>query len=245
MMSGTVKIPGLGEVKKGYAVAAGAAVAGIVGVGYYRKRQQAAIPVTTDQTSVDAFGSTTPVGPGGSNGVTNQAGDPVLGPIVQPTTTVTSNSEWLGLAQDTAQQLGIPDATAQAALRKILGGSPVTQTEIEVFHQIVGVINAPPQGYPAIHLTTTAPSGPLPANHGIYDVQVHQISVTTGARELVQRFSDTNASSNQIETALRKTVADSRNGRYRAFYGSHGGQFPAQAKLYVTVVKTAGEAGVA
>lgn len=247
-LDGTVKVPGLGDVKKKYLAGAAVFVAAAFGYGYYRKRQAAAAApvVDTGTGAVDsnAFGDTTPVGPGGSNGVTNQFGDPVAPPIVQQQPGIDTNLDWLTAAQ--AVDLGIPSDSVTAALRNVLGGTPVTQPQADIFHQVVGVIGNPPQGFPPIRLTST-PTTPPPSTggtttHWIYDVQTHQLSKTTGARALVQRFSDAGASANQIETALRATVNDHRNARYLAFYSSHGGEWPAKALIYTTVVKKVGTA---
>lgn len=236
LLQGTVKLPGMGEVPKKYVALGVGAVAVFVGIGYYRKTHAApaAVVGTQDVSSID----TTPVGPGGP---TDQAGNPVLPPIVQqPTTTFSSNLDWLSAAQ--ALDLGIDPGTVTAALTNVLGGIPVTQAQADIYHRVVGIIDDPPQGLPfgPPRLTST-PTPPTTggsggtAAHWVYVKQTHQISQETPARTLIERFSDQGASPNQIQTALTKTVAD--NPRYRAYYGSHGGQYPAQAALTVTVVK--------
>ena len=162
-LSGTVKVPGMGDVPKKYLAVAGAAVVGIVGFGYYRKRQAAAaIPITAAQTSAgDAFSDTTPIGPAGTNGVTNQFGDQVPPQIVQSTNPgILTNEDWLTEAQ--SLDIGADPSVVTAALVKILGGTPTTQTEQEIFHQVVGIIGAPPQGNPPLKLSSNPVTPPPP-----------------------------------------------------------------------------------
>jgi hypothetical protein len=234
MFQGTVKVPGLGEVKKGYLAVAGAAVATIVGVGYYRKRQQAAIPVTTTQASTDAFGDTTPTGPGGSNGVTNQFGDPVPGQIVQSVNPgIITNQDWLSEAG--TLNIGIPDDSITLACSRILGGIGVTSAQADIFHIVVGAIGPPPQGYPPIKLTST----PLPPKQTLkveYLVGVAQLGQKTNARGLIQQHSP-GATATEVEVALRRTAADPRNAHYMPYYRANKGYWPYQAKIYYTYVK--------
>lgn len=162
-LSGTVKVPGMGDVPKKYLAVAGAAVVGIVGYGFYRKRQAAtAIPITADQTSAgDAFTDTTPAGPSGSNGVTNQFGDQVPPQIIQsPNPGILTNEDWLTEAQ--SLDIGASDTVVTAALVKALGGTPTTQTEQEIFHQVVAIIGPPPQGNQPLKLTSTPAPTPQP-----------------------------------------------------------------------------------
>jgi hypothetical protein len=234
MFQGTVKVPGLGDVKKGYLAVAGVAVATIVGVGYYRKRQQANIPVTSTQTSTDAFGDTTPAGPGGSNGVTNQFGDPVPAPIVQsPNPGIITNQDWLSTAQ--SLDIGIPGDSITQACSRILGGLSVTSAQADIYHQVVGVIGPPPQTVPVIKITSTPP----PAKQTLkvdYLVGVAQLGQKTNARGLIQQHSP-GATATEVEVALRRTVADPRNAHYLPYYRANKGYWPYQAKIYYTYVK--------
>lgn len=236
-LDGTVKVPGLGEVKKKYLAVAGAAVAVIVGVGYYRKRQAAAaVPVTTTQTDSGAFPDTTPVGPGGSNGVTDQFGNPLPAQIVQSANPgISTNEDWLSEAE--SLNIGIPADSITQACARILGGLSVTSAQADIYHQIVGIIGPPPQGVQPIKLTSTPPPATTPKVTVTYPSAMHQLSVATNARMLEQRFSSPNATPTEIEVALRRTVADSRNAKYGPYYRSHKGMWPAQAAIWVTYVQ--------
>jgi hypothetical protein len=235
-LQGTMKVPGLGEVKKTHLAVAGAAVVGIVGVGYYRKRQQAAIPVTSTQTSTDAFGDTTPTGPGGSNGVTNQFGDPVPAPIVQsPNPGIITNQDWLSAAES-LNLGGIPSDSINAACSRILGGLSVTSAQADIYHQVVGIIGPPPQSAPTIKITSTPPPPGAPKVTVTYPVGVAQLGQKTNARGLIQQHSP-GATATEVEVALRRTVADPRNAHYVPYYRSSRGYWPFQAKIYYTYVK--------
>jgi hypothetical protein len=167
-MSGTVKVPGLGTMPKKYVVVAGGGVAAVVAVGFYRKRNSASAATTPVAPVDDGSGAfdSTPVGPGGSNGLTNQFGDPVPPQIVQQTPGIETNQDWItaGSAQDLG---GVDSSTISHALAKVLGNIAVTQSEAEIYHEVVGIIGPPPQGAPAIRLTTgTANPPPAPAPVG-------------------------------------------------------------------------------
>jgi hypothetical protein len=240
MLQGTVKLPGLGVVQKKYVAAGAAAIAAFVGIGYYRKAHSAAPPVVGAQ-DVSAVGDTTPSGPGGANGVTNQFGDPVLPNIVnQANPGIQSNLDWITTGSSISLG-GISEDVITAALANVLGGIKVTQAQADIFNQVSAIIGPPPQGLPfgppklTSGTVTTPPPPPGPVTHWVYVVQMHQLGQVTPARTLIQRFSDPGASPTQIEVALRKTVA--ANPRYKAYYGSHGGHYPAQAAINTTVVK--------
>jgi PASTA domain-containing protein len=78
-----------------------------------------------------------------------------------PTTAITSNSQWLAAAE---AQLGDTSAITQA-LTKVLGGVAVTSAQQQIFMEAVGIIGQPPGGYPTINLTST-PAQPTPTAPG-------------------------------------------------------------------------------
>lgn len=156
---------------------------------------------------------------------------------------IPTNSAWFQQAQAYLVQLGYDPMTVAAALGKYLAGAALTQTELDIARAAIGAEGQPPSPVPAPHLIP--PQGQTGGTGGTggtttrtqYAVQIHQITVATGARALVQRFSNPKASATAIEIALRATVADPRNARYLVYYASHRGMFPAQAKIYLTVVR--------
>lgn len=236
-LDGTVKVPGLGDTPKKNVVIAGGVVAAIVGVGYYRKRQAALAVATgtgTDTTTDTGGGfSDSVAGPGdlSGGGAVTSTGDPVPAPIVLQNAGILTNNDWK--TAGTSLDLGGTDSSVIAsALSKVLGGLPITQTEVEIYREVVGEIGDAPQGHPAIKMVLASQPAPSVSSWS-YTVQTHQIGAETPARTLIQRFSSPGASGNQIETALEKTVA--ANPKYKAYYESHGGKYPAQASLSIYV----------
>jgi hypothetical protein len=73
------------------------------------------------------------------------------------TTAITTNSQWLTAAE---AQLGDTSAIT-TALTKVLGGVAVTSDQQNIFMEAVGLLGAPPGGYPPINLTSTS-QAPVP-----------------------------------------------------------------------------------
>jgi hypothetical protein len=149
--------------------------------------------------------------------------------------------------------VGAPSGDVSAALGRYLTGGQASAQDQSYIEQAIAAEGYPPvsgnNGYPpsvktgGTTGTTTTPTPPPttttpnPVVHETYAVQYHQISVETGGRPLVTRFSYTGATPNAIESALQQTVNDSRNTKYRAYFGSHNGSFPAKAGVWVTTVQ--------
>jgi PASTA domain len=88
-----------------------------------------------------------------SNGETCVALDPATGLCpVSSTTGLTTNQQWVTAAEN---QLGLTP-TVQAALGYALSGQPVTSAQASLFNEAVGLLGAPPQGYPPLNVTGTA-----------------------------------------------------------------------------------------
>jgi hypothetical protein len=137
-----------------------------------------------------------------------------------------------------------PPTTVDSMVRKYLAGitSTMSPAEFALLSVALATYGSPPQVLPPDSAPpSTTPPPPSTGGGGTtmtlkYVVQIHQISRAEAARSLIQRFSSRSASATQIEVALRRTVADPRNARYLTYYFSHRGVFPAQAKIYTTVV---------
>ena len=156
-LEGTVKVPGFGDVPKKNVLIVGAVAGGIAGVAYIRKRQAgaaAAVPVDSGAGAVDqnAFGDTTPVGPGGS--ATLPDGSAVPPQIIQPQSPgISTNVDWIQAAG--ALDLGgVSGDVITQAMVKIIGGTPVTQAQLELWNEVTGIIGFPPQGYKPPKLVT-------------------------------------------------------------------------------------------
>ncbi len=183
-LSGTVKLPGLGPVKKVYVLGAVGVVAAIVAVAYYRRA--GAAPAATDTTTnpTDAYSTTDTgyssggggtSGGGGSDGSTpvpwpwgydadgNPLPAPVPGGTANPGGSVTTNADWTARAISVLEDGGISTAVASGAITGVLGGLGVTSDQEAYFLRATGVLGNPPQGYPKPIRLVSPPSDPSPA----------------------------------------------------------------------------------
>lgn len=69
-----------------------------------------------------------------------------------------------------------------------------------------------------------------------YGTQVHAFPQAVNARGAERQYSVSNATDNEIEVALRRTVANPLNARYLPYYMGSGGKWPAKARVTMTVV---------
>lgn len=106
-------------------------------------------------------------------------------------TTISTNEEWLTQAENDLQGVGYDQATAAAALSKVLAGLPVTAAQKDIFEQALGIDSNPPQGYKLpIRLIntpatpppkpTTTTKGPIPNVHGETAAAAHIHLVARG-----------------------------------------------------------------
>lgn len=176
-MPDTVKIPGVGPVKKQYAYAGGFAVVAIVIFAYWRRT---VVPdtTTTDTTTTDTttqgdIGDTTGAydysSPGtmgyGYDGSTIPSGyttqnygdlvDAIKEALGAPTDNngdFTTNNDWADAATGVLTNLGVSQVDAYTAISKVLAGLGVTTQQQSWFLQAKGVLGDPPKGYPTLHL---------------------------------------------------------------------------------------------
>lgn len=179
-ISGTVKVPGLGDVKKVYLLGGVGVVAVIVAVAYYRHRNAtpAATDVTTNPVTTTDTGYDTGAGgsSGGSNGGSasgswpwgyDAAGNPIPAPVpggtANPGGSITTNADWTSQAIALLEGGGVTDAVASGAITGVLGGVGVTSDQEAMFLRAVGVLGDPPQGYPRPIRLVSPPADPAPA----------------------------------------------------------------------------------
>jgi PASTA domain len=189
-MPGDIKIPGLGNVPKKYAIGAVAAAAGLGVIVYIRARNTANAAAAADTSTAAATDTsgydptidpstgipyaeensgmdTSDYGGAGAYGTGyDAAGYPIgssqdLAWSQQQTTGITTNNEWVQEA--TGGSVPGDPGTIQAALSAVLGGLTVTTAQKNLFMEAVGVLGAPPQGYPPIHTSDTSAQPGTPA----------------------------------------------------------------------------------
>lgn len=181
-MADTVHLPGLGEVKKGYAIAGGVAIVGGFYVMYRRQQQANATAAAGANTGIDpatgyAFGSpedaaalsaqqsyvnpTTNVGGGG--GLVSSGGSTLP-------TSFLSNAAWSQYVINYMTQNEIVQdngVALTAALSVYLNGGVPTADQTSLINQAVAIAGLPPiagaNGYPP-HINTGPPitQGPNP-----------------------------------------------------------------------------------
>lgn len=167
-MADTIKLPGVGPVKKTYVYIGVGITAGILLWAYYRRANAAAEPVADVPATVDAgvtdyaqesdaSGYNVVYPP--STGAYAQYGYDIYGnPLPAPTGlgggTITSNSDWADEAAALLTNAGVEQSVATTAVTRVLGGLAVTSAQRDYFMQAVGALGQPPQGYPTpIRLT--------------------------------------------------------------------------------------------
>jgi hypothetical protein len=208
-----------------------------LGVALYTRRQSQG---TGDPTVVEDTSGV----PGVGTGVNGMWTDVTPVPPSDTPTVYADNDAWARAAIDRLIADGYPAAQVNSAITKALAGgvgdNALSVTEFAIWARALVLLKSPPTpvGVPAPPSvppgTTTPPPTTKPGLK--YVVQVHQIARAEGARALIQRFSSRSANATQIEVALRRTMADPRNVRYVRYYATHKGSFPAQARIYTTVV---------
>lgn len=187
-MAETVKIPGVGPVKKGWAVGGVAVVGGILAVAYYRHARTASTAAAAapqpDPNAVDpATGLTYAeedagisagdlAGYGSALGDTSgivgydAQGNPVYADQVGygPAPSFTNNAAWAQAAEQyLVSTTGADAGTVAAALGAYTNGQPLTSAQASVVHQAIAFFGTPPDagsnGYPP-SLKMTEPPGP-------------------------------------------------------------------------------------
>lgn len=166
---GTVKVPGLGPMKKAYVYAGVALFVGIVGYAYWSKSK-------TDNTvyldpaelpygqEIDTSASPTT---GGLSYNNTEDDDPTYG---APRT----NNEWSDRAISRMEWLSYDGQAVAVAIGKYLARQQLTQTEADMIRTIHGLIGRPPEGdYPILlGPTVPAPSDTTPTT-AVYNAGNH------------------------------------------------------------------------
>jgi hypothetical protein len=179
LMADTIKLPGVGPVKKPMALAGLGVVGGILVYAYWR-RSQAPSAALTEPTPTDSSVSTADTGyvqdssaagyntvyPSAYSGGYSQYGYDIYGnPLPAPTGAgsggvFTTNLDWASAAESALEDGGIPLAVSTLAISRVLGDLSVTSAQRDVFMQAVGLVGQPPQGYPKPIKLTDSGTGP-------------------------------------------------------------------------------------
>lgn len=191
-LDGDIKVPGLGDMPKKYAIGAVAAAAGLGVIVYIRSRKAASAAATAgvadatatgsgiDPNSIDpstgipyseesgsySYGADNYGGYGGGSGY-DTSGYPIgssadLQYQAEQVSGIQTNDEWVQQAVGGSVP-GDPGAI-QSALSAVLGGLTVTTAQKNLFLEAVGVLGQPPNGYPTpIKTSDTAAHPGTPA----------------------------------------------------------------------------------
>lgn len=157
-MADTLKIPGIGDVKKEYVIGGGALVAGIVGYAYWRRaRDQSSEEQQIVVAANDVIPATDYVNPspGGSSPVVveNNEGSP---PVPR------TNPEWTQRATDYLTQIGYDPIFIAEALGRFLTRQPLSDKQKDAVRAAVGAWGPPPEGGPW-PIGVDLPSSPSPS----------------------------------------------------------------------------------
>lgn len=172
MAEGTVKIPGVGPVKKGWAIGGVALIGGILAVAYYRHSKNASAAAATaadtsqDPNAIDPATGLTygeeaagiqagdlagyGTGFGDTSGIVgyDAQGNPVYADQVGygPTPSFVSNGAWSQAAQQyLVSTTGADAGNVAAALGAYLNGAPLTEAQASIVHQAIAFFGQPPQ----------------------------------------------------------------------------------------------------
>lgn len=210
----TIKIPGIGEVPRGYAIAGAAAV--VAGIFVYSRRQKAAAAAAAAAPAAGTAMVTDPAGnqcaatdpasgycPGttedeqyqqqavssigeGYNPYYGGSGSPYGYTTSLGTVTPASTAPSTNAQWVTAAEAEMGNtSTIQSALGYVLGGIPVTQDQQQIFQEAVGLIGPPPQSYPAIQISQPSSQGTSPAAGSVAVPYTTGLSAGQAHNELV------------------------------------------------------------
>jgi len=187
-MSDTIKLPAIGEVKKGYVIAGGAVTAVIVGYAYYKHAVNARAASTASSTTPT---SSAPTSATATTDIDPETGDPygsladqealeslyggsavdtsdLGGGGVTTTTTgtvasasgtaITTNNAWLQNVLDT-NDTNFTNAQVIQAVSAWFSGTQITTSELTVIQTCEALYGAPPQPLPAPNVSTTGTGG--------------------------------------------------------------------------------------
>lgn len=150
-ISGTVKVPGIGPVKKQYVYLAAAGVAAYVGYAWWQRSRSAGTELVLDPST----GSL-----GGDGSYTNP--NPVESVIDTRTGGINTNQEWVAKVIETLGNLGYEAQFVSNILVRYLAGQKVTTDEALIVRTAWTWVGYPPDGPRAINTGGTGDPTPDP-----------------------------------------------------------------------------------
>jgi hypothetical protein len=263
MVTETIKLPGIGPVKKNTALWVGLGVVGLGVVFYARSRNSsggtagaAAIdPVTgfpygsPEDTAALAATTATSGSSGGGGGASASDNGPPLdtsGGIP----TFASNAQWSQYVEQYMINNEQADPTTVGnAIGAYVSGASITETQRDIVHRAIAIANTPPvsgQGGfpPSFHLQAAAPP-PAVAHDRTKAPYWHYTTVTFKVGKTPQSIAAlVTAHSDAIVTnaarklrAMTETTWDTHNAPYHAYSAAHHGTYPPNAAVTLHVVK--------
>jgi hypothetical protein len=149
-MAETIKLPVLGPTKRGWVIAGGALIAGIVGYAWWnRAKTGVAEEVLPEDIPQDREPPPTVVGE--ENFDTGEV-----------RAIINTNDEWVSAALERLANAGYDTLFALTTLGKYLARRPLTEAEANLVQSALGVAGTPPQGGP-YPITREGASGPTTA----------------------------------------------------------------------------------
>lgn len=143
-MSGDIDVPGVGQVNAKWVYAGGAAVIGVVGYTYWRRRGSAAAPVdAVDQLPAD--GTTGDVGDGWGN-VPGQTGNSTGSWVPDGERDPATPAEWTNTAIERMTSIGYDGQAVAQAIGLWLGRQSLTANQGDMIRTVKAVMPAVP-GY--------------------------------------------------------------------------------------------------
>lgn len=182
----TVRVPGIGPVRRQWLVVGGAAVVVIVGGAYWMRRRNAGEPgydpATGSVTGPDGYVNPVPGAEGGSDPVSD---DPQL---------ITNNAQWGSAAIARLVEAGWDAQYASTTIGKYLSGVSLTGDEANAVRAAIAFLGWPPENPPPIRLTGPAPVTPTPPRPGTPNVDPPRAPTPAPPRRyvIVQKFTTKN-----------------------------------------------------
>lgn len=146
-MAETVKVPGIGPVKKGYVYVAAAGVAGFVGYAWWTRGGGFA-PVEEPGGPVDEFGD---------ERITPNTID-TFDVAVDTRTGITTNGEWSQFVISHLAGLGYDSTVVSTAIGRFLARQPLNKVDLDFARQAWAVGGEPPEGRPWTIIPESSPA---------------------------------------------------------------------------------------